>query len=150
MEKDQKQIKRFVYDRWEDAPVSELTVGDTIFNNSHAYKLTEPPFTEEGKTVLRAEKLEELPIVVMLYGGPSEALATVMDYTNSGCINFDDGTHMIAELDMGPGAVFSPRLSLSELEAWCQENELKFEAHYSNNFEAIDAGQIVKIDPWWL
>jgi len=149
----QPSIMRFDRDGWKQTPSITLNEGDLIYHQRTLLEVTEKPKMVGEKVQISAKPADvaDEPIVVAVGGNWRERQATtaVMDYTNAACLDFGDGTHMIAELEAGPGAIFSPRLTAKELEAWCLENLERFEAFFEANEAALDAGAIVKMDPWW-
>ncbi len=146
-------IERFHFDRWESVSVAELNPGDWIYVKNATHVLHEKPSLKDGRIVLRANRLSDaegpIRLLVGEYANALDHVAMAMDYTNSSLNEFGDGTGILIDLETGPGAVFSPRLPLAELEVFCRENIALFEAHFNQNETALDQGKIVAIEPFW-
>src|SRR5690625_2290600 len=138
---------------WFEGAVMDLIETDLIYYQGRLIELTAPPIVVDGKVHLSARPHQSKDDPIVLAVGEEwrnrQATAAVMDYTNSACRDFGDGTHMIAELGEGPGAIYSPRLSTQQLEEWCNSNLDRFEAFFEANVVALDRGEIVKMEPWW-
>ncbi len=126
---------------------------DLVYYQDQLFEVKGQPTINNGQVQLPAQLYQATddPIVVAVGDAwrNREATIAVMDYTNAGCRDFGDGTHMIGEMEEGPGAIFSPRLPPEELEAWCMANLDRFEAFFEANEVALDEGDIIKIEPWW-
>lgn len=146
-------MMRFERDRWVEVAATELVETDLIYYQGAPFEITDPPTVVDGKVHLPACAYQAKDDPIVLAVGKEwrdrQATAAVMDYTNSDCRDFGDGTHMIAELEEGPGAIYSPRLSTQQLEEWCMNNLDRFKAFYVANEVAIDRGGVVKMEPWW-
>lgn len=146
-------VMRFDRDEWHEVAAKELVETDLIYYQGKLIEVTGQPTVVDGKVHLSARpyQAEDNPIVVAVGEEWRERQATtaVMDYTNSACCDFGDGTHMIAVLEEGPGAIYSPRLPTQQLEKWCMDNLDRFEAFFEANEVALDRGEIVKMEPWW-
>ena len=62
-----------------------------------------------------------------------------------GRLVFPDGTLQFAENETYPDVVYSPRLSVDQLEEFCKSNMKRYEDYFDEHFEAIDAGD--KLQP---
>lgn len=147
-------VMRFEKNKWLEVSAMELMDADLIYLKNNLLKVTGKPTVISGKVNLPAciYKHSNSEVIVLAIGSEwnnRQAISKVMDHTNSGCLDFEDGTYMIAELDEGPGAIYSPRLPISELEKWCNDNLKKFEQFYTKNELFIETGKIVKMDVWW-
>lgn len=146
-------IERFDFDRWETVSAAELKPGDWIFVNNITHLLHDFPAVKDGKIVLKAVPVsdDQRPIKLMVgeYANDLNHVGMAMDYTNSDLNEFGDGTVMIMDVEAGPVAVFSPRLEVSELEAFCKENISRYEAHFNANEHALDRGEIIGMEPFW-
>ncbi|GAB0154373.1 hypothetical protein [Marinobacterium sp. BA1] len=146
-------VKRFCHDRWHQVGVKDLTEKDLIFYQGQLLEVTGQPEVKNGRVHLPARLCQAANDSIVVAVGDAwknrEATIAVMDYTNAACRDFGDGTEMIGELEAGPGAIYSPRLTVEELEAWCMANLGRFEAFFESNEAALDEGDIIKIEPWW-
>ena len=146
-------IERFDFDRWETVAAIELRPGDWIFVNNATHLLHDFPAVKDGKIVLNAVPVsdDQRPIKVMVgeYASDLNHVVMAMDYTNSALNEFGDGMAMIMDVEAGPAAVFSPRLEVSELEAFCKKNISRHEAHFNANAYALDRGEIIAMAPFW-
>lgn len=67
-----------------------------------------------------------------------------------GRLVFPDGTLQFAENETYPDVVYSPRLSIDELEEFCKSNLKRYEAYFDEHFDAIDAGdELQPITRFW-
>jgi hypothetical protein len=145
-------VMRFDRERWHEVDVMDLAASDLVYFQGKLIKLTAPPTVVNGKVHLSARThLDDEQIILALGGEWRDRQATimVMDYTNAACRDFSDGTCMIAELEAGPGALYSPRLTAHELENWCKDNLERYEAFFEVNEAALDRGENIKVVPWW-
>lgn len=146
-------VMRFEREKWKEVPVLELAEGDQVYCQGVLVELAAAPLVVDGKVNLsvRARPDNEAPITLSVGDEwrEREATTAVMDYTNAACMDFGDGTYMIAELEYGPGAIYSPRLPAGELEAWCKENLQRYKAFFAANERALDRGDVVTLHPWW-
>ena len=147
-------VMRFEKDRWTNILMADVKIGDVIYVNNQLIEVLDSPVEENGKLRLdvRLAKSDDEPIVLALgkEWNDRQATVAVMDFTGSGCRDFGDGTYMIAELEEGPGAIYSPRLSIKELEDWCANHLDRFVAFFESNELALDRGDVVRMTPWWL
>lgn len=137
------------FDHWAHVPVFELEPGDMIRQENLVAVVKQQPYRSDSGIQVPAERYEEGTIKVMLGESEREAIIQAMDCVGSTLVEFGDGTAMIAELEYGHGYVFSPRLALEELEAFCQEHLPQYEAFFDKHQHAIDNGQLVAMRPFW-
>lgn len=71
-----------------------------------------------------------------------------MDYAGSCLYLFEDGTAAIFNDEL-PDFIYSPRLTIEELEAFCMVNLGRYEAFFEENAEQIECGEPVILEPWW-
>ena len=147
-------VMRFDQDGWFKIAVMDLVESDLIFHQGRLLEVTGQPALVNGVVQIpaRIPQIKDDPIVVAVGEAwrDRQATSAVMDYTNSACRDFGDGSHMIAELEEGPGAIYSPRLSAQQLEEWCRDNLDRFESFFAANESALECGEIVKMEAWWL
>lgn len=63
---------------------------------------------------------------------------------------FEDGTFMFADLYHGRGQIYSPRLTLLDLDAWCKKNIGKYKKlEKLVDPDDVDFGPPLEITPWW-
>ena len=62
---------------------------------------------------------------------------------------FPDGTYQFADQDCTPVALYSPRLTEVQLEAFCRVNIARYQQHYQQNKQAIDNDDRHEIVPFW-
>ncbi|WP_147305213.1 hypothetical protein [Alkalilimnicola ehrlichii] len=141
-------ISTFQYDCWAPKPVAALAVGDLISHGGKVATVTAVPYEEAGVTHIPATVYEPGPIKVML-GDDRKHITMAMDLVASGLAEFDDGTALITDLEAGHNLVYSPRLPVAELEAFCAEYIECYQAFYDTNAEAIDNGRAIPMTPWW-
>lgn len=146
-------IMCFRHDAWIEVKTMGLQAGDWFKREGRLFKVKSEPVIVDGKIHMDVEPFlpESEPIVIAVgdeYDLIPETLK-LMDELNSGCRDFGDGTYMIAELEGGPGAIYSPRLSEEKLEDWCKNNAKHFEPFIIANQEALERGDLIKIEPWW-
>jgi hypothetical protein len=146
-------VMRFDRNKWNEVPVMDLIETDLVYCQGALIEVTGPPTVVNGQVNLPVRQCPATDEPIVLAVGSEwrnrAATAAVMDYTNADCRDFGDGTHMIAELEAGPGAIYSPRLSAQNLEEWCKNNLSRFESFFAANEAALDRGEIVKTEPWW-
>lgn len=142
-------IERLIYDRWERTPVFDLEPGDIIRQGDVLAVVQSDPYRENGAIQVPGEQYNSGPIKLCLGGTDMESITRVMDYVGSDLHEFPDDTAMIADLERGPGHIFSPRLSLASLEVFCRENIKRYEAFYQHYQGQIDNGGPVAMTPFW-
>ncbi|MCC4288172.1 MULTISPECIES: hypothetical protein [Halomonadaceae] len=146
-----KTISTFQYDHWAPKPVEELVVGDLISHGGTVATVTAPPYEEAGVTRIPGKPYDPGPIKLMLgeFADGKEHIVMAMDLVGSGLAEFDDGTALITDLEEGHGLIYSPRLPIAELEAFCAEHIERYQAFYDANADAIDRCQLIPMQPWW-
>lgn len=111
--------------------------------------VTKEPYRSDGAIHVPSQQYREENVMLMFGAEGTEAITRVIDYVGGCLYEFADGTCLIADLAHGPGYVFSPRLALEELEAFCQEHLGRYEAFYAKHQTTIDDGQLVPMRPFW-
>jgi hypothetical protein len=146
-----KTINTFHYDHWAPKPVTELEVGDLISHGGKVATVAARPYTEGGKTHIPGEPYDSGPIKLLVgeFADGMEHIMMAMEFVGSELAEFDDGTALITDLEAGHSLVYSPRLPLAELEAFCAEHIERYRAFYDANEVAIESHQTVAIEPWW-
>lgn len=138
---------------WKETHVMSLIENDLVFYQGELIQVTGQPTMKNNTATLPSKTYYSPNTAGQLAIGKDwknrEATVRVMDYTNSTCHDFGDGTYILALLEAGPGAVYSPRLSAEKLEAWCQSHIEKFLEIYAENKPQIDNGETLIITPWW-
>lgn len=144
-------ISTFEYDHWAQKPVSELEVGDLISLRGKVATVTALPYSEGGKTHIPGEPYDSGPIKLLIgeFADGIDHIMMAMELVGSELAEFDDGTALITDMEAGHSLVYSPRLSLAELEAFCAEHIGRYRAFYDANEDAIGSHQTVAIEPWW-
>lgn len=66
-----------------------------------------------------------------------------------GRLCFSDGTEQFAENDTFPETVYSPRLPVVELAAFCTQNIEHYRAHHERYRDEIEAGDAPAITRFW-
>ncbi|GGM25182.1 hypothetical protein ACFQDN_21770 [Pseudomonas asuensis] len=146
-----KTIVTFLYDHWAPKPVNELEVGDLISQGGKVTTVAALPYAEGGKTHIPGEPYDSGPIKLLVgeFADGMEHVMMAMELVGSELAEFDDGTALITDLEAGHGPVYSPRLPVSELEAFCAEHIERYQAFYDANEDAIESRQTVTLEPWW-
>lgn len=143
----------FSKDKWIETSASGLDKGDLIYYKGDLIELVSKASVVDDKVHLPARSYQVTNEPIVIAAGEQwrnrKSTLMVMDLTNSDCRDFADGTYMIAELEMGPGAVYSPRLTSDQLEEWCSVNLSRFKGLYTENEAALERGDTIKIKPWW-
>lgn len=156
MEKSQSipQIHRFEFDHWSEVAVQDVEPGDLVHHNGRLLQVNAKPYQKDGTTHLPASICficEEGPIVLALGEAWEERqhIAMAMDYVGASLREFDDGTALIAELEHGPGAIYSPRMKIEELELFCKEHIDRYRAFFETNEARLDRAEAVSMEAWW-
>lgn len=146
-----KTISTFQYDRWVQKPVAELGVGDLISHGGKVATVAALPYEEGGKTHIPGEPYDPGPIKLLVgeFADSIQHIMMAMDLVGSELAEFDDGTALITDLEAGHNLVFSPRLPLADLDAFCAEHIERYQAFYDANENAIESRQAVQMKPWW-
>lgn len=142
-------IDRLNYDCWERTPVFDLEPEDIIRQGDTLAVVKDSPYRENDTIHVPAEPYNSGPIKLCLGNAGMESITRVMDYAGADLHEFHDGTAIVADLDRGAGHIFSPRLSLEELETFCQENINHYETFYRYYQREIDNGGAVPMTPFW-
>lgn len=142
-------LYRFEYDHWELVPVSALQEGDLISHNGMQAIVRAPAVETNGQWVINAGALpDEGPIVLDLKRADT-AMLRVMDMLMASRQAFDDGTSLLMDDSCHPPSIFSPRLPLAELEAFCLEHQDKYQAFARAHAEELANGDPIRLEPWW-
>lgn len=143
-------IECLMYDHWDYIPVFDLKPGHLIRQGNVLAVVQSEPYRESGAIQIPAEQYNSGPIKLCLgHQAGMETITTVMDYVGGDLHELPDGTAMVADLDRGAGHIFSPRLSLEELETFCRENINHYETFYRYYQREIDNGGAVPMTPFW-
>lgn len=144
-------IRRFEVDRWHDVHVSQLKVNDEIFTNKDGICIvTGEPYLDDGKTVIPAKKPEPKDIVIDLsLDAHHPYVAEISDLIYVGHVNYTDGTVQLRDDEISPGCIYSPRMSLNELNDFCLKHKDKYYDFYERNKFQIENGHYPKMVPWW-
>lgn len=144
-------INSFQYDRWIDKPISDLEVGDIISDGGNVATVAALPYEEDGKTRIPGAPYDSGPIKFFLgeYAAGKENIIEVMDLVNSDLAEFDDGTALITDFEAGNSLVYSPRLPIAELEAFCAKHIERYQAFYKANMASLDECETIPMTPWW-
>lgn len=89
-------------------------------------------------TALNFELLASLP-----------AITRAMDHAGTTLYLFADGTAALWDDHDVPDLLYSPRLALPQLEAFCQQHAERYQAFYDQHAAAIENGEKVPMSPWW-
>lgn len=144
-------IFRFDHDHWSLALVHDLETGDVVYHQGQLIEVIDNPYEKEGWYHVPVRIPEPKPII-LAFGQPWEGkryIGMSMDYVRAGLTKFEDGTALICELQDGPGAIYSPRLPILDLEEFCKSNIDKYEAFFESNEERLEKGVIVPMEQWW-
>lgn len=143
-------LYRFEYDHWELVSVSVLQEGDLISHNGMQAIVRAPSVAQaNGQWIINAGALpDEGPIVVELQEADTPLLR-VMDMLLASRQVFNDGTSMLLDDGCHPPSIYSPRLPLAELEAFCLEHQDKYEVFARDHAEELSNGEPVRLEPWW-
>lgn len=142
-------IERLNYDCWDCVPVFDLEPEDIIRQGDTLAVVKASPYRENDTIQVPAEPYGSGPIKLCLGNAGMESITRVMDYVGADLHEFPDGTAMVADLDRGTGYIFSPRLSLEELEAFCRENISHYETFCRYYQREIDNRGSVPMTPFW-
>lgn len=146
-----KTVSTFQHDRWAPKPIAELAVGDLISHGGKVATVTALPYEKDGMTHIPGEPYDSGPIKLLVgeFADGNQHVMMAMDLVGSDMAEFSDGTALITDLEAGNNMVYSPRLPLAELEAFCAEHIARYQAFYDANEDAIENGQAVQMEPWW-
>lgn len=146
-----KNISTFQHDRWAPKPINELVVGDLISQGGEVATVAAPPYEEEGVVRIPGIPYDPGPIKLLLgeFAEGKDHIIMAMELVGSELAEFDDGTVLITDLEAGHNLVYSPRLPIAELEAFCAEHIDRYQAFYDANEAAIEDRQAVPMEPWW-
>lgn len=141
------------YDTWVPVPKGgEVKEGYIIMQYRGGWRMRELHQNKDGLLAVNAAAHGQNEIITLAFGDAwkgREATVMAMDYVNCDLMDFPDNTCMICDPERGPDAIYSPRLGREELEQWCAANKDRIIAFYEANMEAIESGEVVKMDPWW-
>lgn len=146
-----KVINTFHHNHWAPKPVDELVVGDLISHGGTVATVTASPYEEAGMTRIPGKPYDPGPIKLMLgeFANDKEHIVMAMDLVGSALAEFDDGTALITDLENGQSFIYSPRLPMAELEAFCAEHIERYQAFFDANVDAMDRCQPIPMQPWW-
>lgn len=137
------------YDQFKEIPLAELQEGDVIHYLGQTLVLLAPVHYQEAVPHLSVEPFDEGAISLMVgdYAKGRDSICRVMDMCMADLHDFPDETSLIGNFQTG--SIFSPRLPIAELEVFCQEHMLRYEAFCDANQEKIDNAEAVTLKPWW-
>lgn len=144
-------VSTFQHDHWAPKPISELEVGDLISHGGNVATVAARPFEEDGKIRIPGAPYDPGPIKLLVgeFAKGKEHILMALDLVGSELAEFDDGTALITDLEAGKNLVYSPRLPVAELEAFCAEHVERYQEFYNAHEVAIESGQAVPMEPWW-
>lgn len=146
-----KTITTFQHDHWAPKPVTDLEVGELISHGGQVATVSALPYEEKGVTHVPAKPYDPGPIKLLIgeFAEGKEHIIMASELVGSDIAEFDDGTALIADLEAGHNLVYSPRLPMAELEAFCVEHIERYQAFYDAHEDAIEGRQAVPMEPWW-
>ncbi|MBF4374509.1 hypothetical protein [Vibrio anguillarum] len=136
------------HDSWIDTDVFELDSGDVFLLNGKSYVAKEKAYIEDGKPNIPARLYGSDEIVINL-SKEREFIMMAMDYVYSSASEFGDGTMMICGLSDGNSNIYSPRLPVVELNAFCQKHIEQYRSFFNENEKALESGRFVAITKFW-
>lgn len=144
-------IRRFESDRWRDVHVSQLKINDEIFTkNDGVCIVIDAPYFVEDKAVIPAKKPEPKEIIIDLsLDAHYPYIAEIADLIYIGLINYSDNTSQLRDDEASPGCIYSPRMSLNELNDFCLKHKEKYYEFYVMNKFQIENGNYPNMVPWW-
>lgn len=143
-------IQRLEYDKWVAVSVDELAVGDVITQHGKVVIVDGKLVRQDGKVIIPARpRISEDPIRIILGTGHGrEGIVAAMDYVGGDLLEYEDGTAMIVNFEFG-AEIYSPRLPVAELEAFCCLNMDRYEAFFEAHEESLDRAEVVPMERWW-
>jgi hypothetical protein len=146
-------VKVFKYDEWVDMAAIDVQAGDIFANKDHTYQAIGEPYARDGQLHLPAEPFVEGPIVIS-FESDKEYIHRAMDCVYCSARDFGDGTMQICELVSDDGKaidynVYSPRLSIAELNAFCKRHLETYQAFCDEHEQRLSAGDSVPMTPFW-
>lgn len=141
-------IQAFIDDKWVSTDITTAPTGTLFRYDGVIYTLVSPP-------QLGANKLWEIPAEplsaitpTLLLGKKYNYLCMAMDFVGTDCHQFADGTAILAEFEHCDH-VYSPRLKMDELLAFCKDNIKVYEKFYDNHSKEVDSGKPIKMERFW-
>ncbi len=141
-------VKCFRYDQWVDVDVSEIVADDIFSFRGQTYVAT-GKVVMDGNTPQIPSKRLESDTIVLNFDSNREFITMAMDYVGSGAQEFEDGTIIICELASTDTCVYSPRLPVNELNAFCREHLKHYQAFYDTHKATIEDGGRVAMEKFW-
>ncbi|EGR3042381.1 hypothetical protein ACOJUY_004314 [Vibrio alginolyticus] len=141
-------VQCFKSDSWEEVDVFSLEKGDIYKLRGDTFVVSGKPIMEDGQPVIPSSIYESGAIEINFSKG-REFIYMVMDYVDSPATDFKDGTMQICSLDGTGTNVYSPRLPVSELNAFCKQHLARYENFFRQNETAITSGKKVAMAKFW-
>ncbi|ENN6469954.1 hypothetical protein AB9X29_003755 [Vibrio vulnificus] len=141
-------VKCFKRDCWVDTNVFDLVRGDIFALNGQTYEVTKAPYMLDGKPHIPAE-IHNSGAIVINFDKDLEYIHMVMDYVCSPARDFGDGTMQICDFEGGSTFVYSPRLLIGELNAFCKEHIEKYASFFDKHERQIESGEQIEMPRFW-
>lgn len=143
-------VKCFKRDHWCDIDVFEMKEGDIFAQGGQTYVTTGKAFIDEnGKTNVPADLYDSGPIRIAVGIKGQDFIHMAMDFVGSPAHDFGDGTMQICDLEDGNTNIYSPRLPIAKLNAFCKEHIDKYEEFFEKHEHDLDRGISIKMARFW-
>ena len=144
-------IECFLRDKWEIVPVSQLKGGELVRQADQLYDVKGPVYMKDGVPTLPADIHNPGPIKLAIgeHIEGIEHIVMAMDLLGADLREFPDNTGLLAIFELGDGYIYSPRLPMEELEAFCRRHIERYQAFFDEHIEDFDKGNNVPMVPWW-